>query len=412
MHTHNMSSSISLSLTNCTISPPSLSGWIYAFSVHGVFCIFGGVPCAVLLYYLRAKNSNSSSIIIKDGTKTVIGIITGVLAAAAVPIGRPAIESYSPNSEITFIGPFLASAFGFTTFFKSLNAVFGTYPEGADRDLLTWMLWFVMTPEPTFVKGKTSKASWKEIVAKLRDFFLKVLSLFFLLTISMRNLESYKQAIVETPSSPPENTGSGESRDVFSSIIETHARGFFYLWFLYSFVSLLLDFSTITNYVLSSGVRTEPGFCNPLLESRSFKETWGTRWNRPVNALLKRTVYVPARKSGYCNQKVAAIMTFLASGLLHEYNFLTHNDRSGYRPGEITIFFLFMGTLMVVESLVWDRYFPRWLQIAIERLPSAVTASILTLMVSGIAEHCFLQPWIRSGFVDATAQLMLYLDCR
>ena len=160
----------------------------------------------------------------------------------------------------------------------------------------------------------------------------------------------------------------------------------------------------------------EPGFCNPLLESRSFKETWGTRWNRPVNALLKRTIYIPARKSGF-NQKLSAFLTFLGSGLLHEYNFSIHNNRSisspsGYRHGEVTLFFMLMGGLMISESWIWNRCLPRWLRSAIDRLPSAVTASMLTFMVAGLAERYFVRSWLQSGFVEAVAQMLPHLKCQ
>ena len=171
------------------------------------------------------------------------------------------------------------------------------------------------------------------------------------------------------------------------------------------------------DFVLSGGKRMEPGFCNPLLESRSFKETWGTRWNRPVNALLKRTIYIPARKSGFFDQRLSAVLTFFGSGLLHEYTFFIHNhlslsSPSGYRPGEVTIFFLLMGLLMVGESWVWYCCYPRWVQTAIDRLPSAVTASLLTFMVAGLAERYFLRSWFYSGFVEAVAQMLPHLSCK
>jgi len=342
---------------------------------------------------------------------SLIGVAVGILASSSIYVGRPVIESYSPNSEITFMGPMLAATFGFTTFFKSIHAAMGTYPEGADSDLKTWLLWFVMTPEPTFAKGKTIKASRKEILAKVRYFLLKIIALFLLLTVLMIYPPPYERVTTERSLSREDYGDIDIDIDgVFAGLLRTHVRGFFYLWILSSFISFCLDFSTITNYFLSGGVRMEPGFCNPLLESRSFKETWGTRWNRPVNVLLKRSVYIPSRKSGL-SPKASAVLTFFASGLLHEYNFLTHNDRSVIRPGEITMFFLLMGALMIAESIVWDRC-PGRLQDTIERLPSAVTASFLTLMVSGVAERCFLRPWIRSGFFEAVAEMMVYLDCR
>jgi len=421
-----MNDPMSLSLGKCTIIPPSLSAWVYAISVHGVCCLVGGVPCGILFYHLLPKNAEGAGNKYTETnagstkkTRSFVSVFVGIVAAASIYIGRPVIESYSPNSEITFIGPVLASTFGFTTFFKSLNVAFGTYPEGADSDLQTWLLWFVMTPEPTFAKGKLSKANRKEVMIKIRDFLFKIIVLFLLLTVLMQHSPPYYQVMTErsSSSSSHEDNASGDGNRVFDWFLPTHVNGFFHLWLLYSYFSFCLDFSTITNYVMSGGTRMEPAFCNPLLGSRSFKETWGTRWNRPVNALLKRTIYIPARKSGFCNQKLSAVLTFLASGILHEYNFAIHNNRSlslpsGYRPGEVTIFFLLMGILMIGESWVWSRCFPGWLQTAINHLPSVVTASMLTFMVAGLAERYFLRGWLQSGFVEAVAQMLPYLNCQ
>jgi hypothetical protein len=397
-----------LSLDNWKIIPPSLASWVYAISVHGACCVFGGVPFGIILFYvLPKKNPRSSST-----TRALSGVLIGIVAATNVYVGRPFIENFSPNNEITFMGPLLASTFGFTTFFKALNVAFGTYPEGSDSDLQTWLLWFVMTPEPTFAKGKLCKANRKEVLDKMRAFVAKIIALFLLLTVLMLHPPPYYQVMTERSSSfsSNESTDLGDGDGVFESYLSTHVNGFFHLWLLYLFFSFCLDFSTLTNYVLSGGVRMEPAFCNPLLESRSFKETWGSRWNRPVNALLKRTIYIPARRAGF-DQKVSALLTFFGSGLLHEYNFSIHNNRSlsspsGYRQGEVTAFFLLMGILMIVESWVWNRCFPRWLQTAIDHLPSVLTASILTIMVSGLAEHHFLRPWFQSGFVEAVAEML------
>ncbi len=420
-----MNNPLASSLENCAIIPPSLSTWIYAIYVHGVCSLFGGVPGGILLYHVLKKSAGDKkttghtkggSI---DATRSFVGVTVGIVAAASIYVGRPLIESFSPNNESTFIGPVLASTFGFGTFFKSLNVAFGTYPEGADKDLYTWLLWYVMMPEPTFVKGKLSKASRDEVTAKIRNFAFKIIALFVLLTVLLQHPPPYYQVQMER-SSPASSHGENDTDDgnwFFGWLLPVHVNGFFHLWLLYSFFSFCLDFSTIMNYVLSGGVRMEQAFCNPLLESRSFKETWGSRWNRPVNALLKRTVYVPAIKSGLCNRNIAAVLTFFASGLLHEYNFSIHNNRSlsspsGYRQGEVTIFFIFMGILMVGESWVWNRIFPRWLQTVIDHLPSSITASMLTFMVAGLAEQYFLRGWFQSGFVEAVAHMLPYLECQ
>jgi hypothetical protein len=192
--TLSMNDPIALSLDKCTIVAPSFPAWAYAISVHGACCVLGGIPCGILLYYVLKKNVGGQETNSENSNnlrRSFVGVFVGIAAASSIYVGRPVIESYSPNSEITFIGPVFASTFGFTTFFKSLNVAFGTYPDGADSDLQTWLLWFVMTPEPTFAKGKLSKANRKKVVEKIRDFLFKIIVLFVLLTVLMQRPPPY-----------------------------------------------------------------------------------------------------------------------------------------------------------------------------------------------------------------------------
>jgi len=401
---------------------PSFHSWIYTISVH-TGCLIVSAILGTLLYYVvnsglgRPITKTKDNAAIPEAVKALLCSFVGIAAASSIFAIRPTLEIYSPNDEITWMGPFLASTFGFTTFFKSLNVAFGDYP-GSGSDLYTWLLWFSMTPEPTFAKGKLMKANRNEVFVKLRDFAVKIIALFIILTILMRSHPPYYRVMIEIPSSSSSLNEDNYTGDgVHGWSLSTQINGFLHLWLLYSFISFCLDFSTISNYAISGGMRMEPGFCNPLLGSRSYKETWGVRWNRPVNALLKRTIYIPARKSGLFNQRVSAMLTFFGSGLLHEYNFAIINHRSllspsGYRLGEVTCFFLLMGILMVGESWIWNRCCPRRLQTAIDRLPSAATASILAFMVAGLAERYFLRGWFESGFVEAVAQMLPHMVCK
>eukprot|EP00536_Pseudo-nitzschia_multiseries_P002992 jgi/Psemu1/184837/e_gw1.42.116.1 len=402
---------------DCSIVKPSFYSWVYLISIHAGCCLVG-VILGVFQFYLMksdlggAVTKSKATSSVTETAKFMSCSFVGFATAWLMYVTRPIIESYSPNEEITFMGPFLTSTLGFTTFFKSLNVASGNFPEGADSDLRTWLLWFVMIPEPTFTKGKLSKASRKEFVTKIRQFIFKIIALFIILTILLRSPPPYYRVVTGIPFSPSFlNEDSDTENEVDKWSVSAHINGFVHLWLLYLFVSFTLDFSTLTNYAISGGIRMEPGFCNPLLESRSYKETWGTRWNRPVNKLLKRTVYIPSRKS--FGQGVAGMLTFFASGLLHEYNFsIIHHRSSSFRFGEVTLFFILMGVLMVGESWIWGSCFSQTVQVAINRLPSAATASLLTLMVAGVSERYFLRNWFLSGFVEAVAQMMPHVSCR
>ena len=386
----------------CTIVPPSFRSWIYAFSVHGV-CSLIGLIIGILLYSSKPTTEEK-----KSTCWTALGV--GTLSAISVHIiGRSFIESYSPCSEIKFAGPWLASTFGFATFFKSLNVAFHTYPSGADTNLKTWLIWFISLPEPKFDKEKLGKINRKEFINTILDFIIKIIVLFITLSILLQFPSPGSTIIEKISSSSP---GNDNWDDVIDNqwLLITHIDGFFHLWLLYLFVSFCLDFSAITNSIAFGGIRMELGFCHPLSKSRSYKECWGSRWNKPVNELLKRTIYIPSRKNGY-NQSISAVFTFLGSGLLHEYNFSIHNNNN-YHPGEVTVFFLLMGLIMIGESWVWNRCVPQWIQTVINSLPSVVIASGIAFAVAGLSERYFLRGWILSGFIDMVTQMIPHLTCK
>ena len=109
------------------------------------------------------------------------------------------------------------------------------------------------------------------------------------------------------------------------------------LYWIYTFASGCLEVGAAI--VILQGYKAASVFDNPLVESRSYRECWGTRWNKPVQTLLKRTVYIPARKVGQ-SAKVASLLVFAASGAMHEYTFSIHNYRS-YAPGHAMLFFMY-----------------------------------------------------------------------
>jgi Membrane bound O-acyl transferase family len=67
-----------------------------------------------------------------------------------------------------------------------------------------------------------------------------------------------------------------------------------------------------------TGLHCEAVMENPLMQSQSLTELWSKKWNKLVEGVLKRGVYLPLRKSGY-SKNLAALSTFLASGLFHEW---------------------------------------------------------------------------------------------
>ncbi len=187
-------------------------------------------------------------------------------------------------------------------------------------------------------------------------------------------------------------------------------NGWIHLWWLYSWVSTLLELSILISMPLTGYKAMMPSFQNPLLESRSFQEVWGTRWNLPVQELLQRIAYIPLRRQGF-NKPIAVLGTFLLSGFLHEYNFWTHNFVA-YQPGVPTIFFLTMGVVMLVEKSIWNGLVPASIRNLTQKFVPSALVSFGLMMISAIpVERYFVQSWIAAGMLDTAALLFPHVTC-
>ena len=194
-------------------------------------------------------------------------------------------------------------------------------------------------------------------------------------------------------------------------------NGYAHIWLLYLFAAFCLDFSVLANTITTGGLQLEPGFDNPLLQSRSLTQAWGTRWNKPVQLLLQRSAYTPLRRqalSSSWSRPAAVLATFAASGLLHEYNFYVHNGGQHYQAGRATLFFLLMGMLMLGQEAIVQRLLPPnsiLQQRVVSNIPTAVISIALTLLAAWPFEKYFIQSWKDAGLVQVIAQLLPTITC-
>jgi hypothetical protein len=79
------------------------------------------------------------------------------------------------------------------------------------------------------------------------------------------------------------------------------------------------DIQSVIINVLSGG-RLEMLYMHnyPFLSS-SLRDLWGRRYNLLINSLLKETVYIPAQTYYGYSKRVASLLAFLTSGLLHSW---------------------------------------------------------------------------------------------
>lgn len=362
-------------MSSCAIVLPSSHAWAQALGAHLGLMLGALLPASLLLYVLPRNR---------------IRMVVGVLIALAGGVGTPVLVAhFRTRHAVGWMTAFLASTFGFSCFFKSLAAAFDAHPEGADADLKTWVLWFTSLPEPEFAKGKLVRAPSGALTQRALLFLAKAISLFGLLS-GLQN--------------SPHGAHAPFSDD--GGLTLRMLNGAAHLWLVFLWAAFCLDVGTLL--VLLQGSMTAPGFRNPLLASRSFKEAWGERWNLPVHAMLKRSVYVPLRRRRV-GPVSAAMLTFVGSGLLHEYNFSIHNH-SAYQPGHATAFFVTMGAMMLAEGAL-GRAVPHWLARWYHALPDALVALFIQSTVLPIFTPLFFRSWLEAGMLASVAELVPHLRC-
>jgi hypothetical protein len=153
-----------------------------------------------------------------------------------------------------------------------------------------------------------------------------------------------------------------------------------------------------------SGISTSGFNDEPFLRSSSPSDFWGRRWNILVGSGLRRGVFRPLRKGG-CSRAFAAMITFLVSGLLHEYILYAMTLRAGVpnnpmqKPfvpsyGRQLLFFIWNGIVLLIERLLEGTAPVRWMQ---QNVPKPVRTALVLLTVLPVG-HLFTDEYIRSCF--------------
>jgi Membrane bound O-acyl transferase family len=154
------------------------------------------------------------------------------------------------------------------------------------------------------------------------------------------------------------------------------------------------------------GFETEAIVDNPMLASISPSDFWGKRWNLLIHRGLKQGIYKPNRYiTG--SRNFSTFITFLASGLLHEYVwavlFLKNSrEPNRYIPphGKNILFFGWNGCLLLIEHLVGRA---RWNQLVGSK--PRLLVGLLVVMTALPIGHLFTGDMIRGGFFDSLIPL-------
>ena len=136
---------------------------------------------------------------------------------------------------------------------------------------------------------------------------------------------------------------------------------YFDAWFLYLAFDAAMDLVAGTQTALT-GVRATRPFDAPLTRSRSLREFWSRRWNKPAQRALRRVAYDPIR-AGSNPRWVATVATFALSAFMHEWvcwiAFLGSGEGKlpeGFVAGAQTAYFLVQAFAVAVERVVERRW--------------------------------------------------------
>ncbi|KAI3711901.1 hypothetical protein L1987_70450 [Smallanthus sonchifolius] len=140
----------------------------------------------------------------------------------------------------------------------------------------------------------------------------------------------------------------------FNQYIHPKVRMSLYCFHIYFMLEIVLAMVAYVARTVGQ-MELEPQFDEPYLAT-SLQDFWGKRWNLMVTSILHPTVYHPLHtiSSRWMSRKraslVSVFITFLVSGLMHEFIF--YNIGRLKPTGEVTCFFLLHGVLVSIEVYI------------------------------------------------------------
>jgi Membrane bound O-acyl transferase family len=164
----------------------------------------------------------------------------------------------------------------------------------------------------------------------------------------------------------------------------------------------------------AKGYITKPTFLNPLWTSTSPTDFWGRKWNLMIHNILKGGVFLPARK--FVSNRVAVLLSFVASGLLHDYVWAAIFYHHGHERDpdtsvcskcfspvhlKLTAFFLWNGIVMLLEKPLGKLAPFAWFA----KLPLPLLSTLVVLTALPVS-HWYTGDWVVGGyFADFTLAL-------
>ena len=178
---------------------------------------------------------------------------------------------------------------------------------------------------------------------------------------------------------------------------------------VHTYFHLLVGFE-LTNFGENvKGYLTKPTFLNPLWDSTSPTDFWGRKWNLMIHNVLKYGVFLPSRK--FVPTKVAILVSFIMSGLIHDYVwaviFYHHGHQRDAETGichgcfkattlKLTAFFLWNGVILLLEKPLAKLPPFTWCS---AHLPRPLLSTLVLLTALPVS-HWYMGDWAVGGYFN------------
>lgn len=271
-----------------------------------------------------------------------------------------------------------------SVFFRCLEAMYGTSPYVVESSIWNYCSYYGNVV-PYIWNSKTGKRETTTVIQIFRSFGEQLHNLVALsLVLSVLIHFDFK----------PFNDTVGWTELYVST------NHFFHLGHICNSycIAILLYFALKFSFEINSfgenikGYATPPLFDSPLTKSTTPTEFWTKRWNIMTHTFLQRGIFEPSKLCS-SSRTTAMFVTFLVSGLYHEYvwSCIFYNQKYLYdvegkctseecyvfKFGRVTLFFAYTGIIMLLERPIRKLPTVKWL---FKCLPTLVTAQLLVLI--------------------------------
>lgn len=362
---------------------PLIMFWVQLLMVAGCSMIFTAFLGVIVYKQIIQQNNTQVSYIVGYGIVIPLSHFFSHLCVDFLDIQNKMIRF-----SVT-LGPLLA-------FFRTLEAMYGFSPKGAQKSLQSYIRYFLAYGDVEFDHESNDiiKPKKTDVINKLVSFFKLVVFVGLLNSF----MAPFNYFLFETGIKMNSFTVSPLDLLSFGHLINMFSAGILLQAYLAVF-SIPLGIVSI----LILNVQVPYVMKNAIFGSASPTDFWSKKWNRLIHALLKRGVYKPVRT--HFPVPVAVLSTFIVSGLFHEWILtviIRENDEAcdkcfyPNRHGGQIMFFLWNAMIVFLEFIL-VRSFPEFFQYFGKRLHPVVKSLVLAMTGLPIV-HWFMTDYLHGHF--------------